>query len=62
MSIKNYGNNIVLNKINTSAALLDYKYSIYVMISFTFTCKESSFFLHSINHNAHLTIVNVNLK
>ena len=30
MSIKNYGNNIILNKINTSAALLDYKYSIYM--------------------------------
>ena len=61
MSIKNDGNNIVLNKINTSAALLDYKYSIYIMISFTFACKDSSFFWHLIDHNAHLTIVNVNL-
>ena len=58
MSVKNYGNNIVLNKINTSTALLDYKYSIYSMIFFTFACKES-FFWHSIDHIAHLTIDDV---
>ena len=59
MSIKSDGNNIVLNKINTSAALLDYKHSIYIMITFTFTCKESSFFRHSIDHIAHLTILSM---
>ena len=43
MSVKNDGNNIVLiNKVNTSPALLDYKYSIY-SIFFTFACKESSY-------------------
>ena len=62
MSIKNDGNNIVLNKMNTLAALLDYKYSIYSMIFFTFACKESSFFWHSIDHIAHLPIADVNLN
>ena len=57
-----YGNNIVLNKSNTSAVLLDYKYSIYSMIFFTFACNESSFFWHSIDHIAHLTIADVNLN
>ena len=62
MSVKNDGNNIVLNKSNTSAALLDYKYSIYSMIFFAFTCNESSFFWYSIDHIPHLTIVDVNLN
>ena len=41
---------------------MDYKYSIYSMIIFTFPRKESSFFWHSIDHIAHLTIVDVNLN
>ena len=45
MSVKNDGNNIVLNKINTSAALQDYKHSISSMIFFTFACKGSSYLL-----------------
>ena len=58
---KNYGNYIVLDKINTSAALLDYKYSIqYDIFLHPHACKES-FFWHSIDHIAHLTIVDVNL-
>ena len=32
------------------------------MIFFTFACKESSFFWHSIDHIAHLTIVDVNFN
>ena len=63
MSVKkNFGNNVVLNKINTSTALLDYKYSTHSMIFFTFACKESSFFWYSIDPIAHLTIDDVNLN
>ena len=61
MSVKNYGNNIVLNKTT-------YQQPCWItnivpsMIFFTFACKESSFFWHSIDHIAHLTIVDVNFN
>ena len=64
MSVKNYGNNIVLNKINTSATLLDYKYTVSSLIFFLHSHVKNhhSFAALDRYHIAHLTIVDVNLN
>ena len=59
MSVKNDDNNVVLNKINTSAALMDYKHSTQYDIFYIRMCKESSFFRNSIDLVAHLTILSM---